>query len=153
MRRDECLDEKYCCSSISIECDHMTTTLSMPAVSSCHSSSHHQRPDIECSEKYWGEILERTLSSNSIHALQRTYGHNTPRQHYNHHNYHNHSNSNVNSGDIFSIKPGTTNIKESNLGLYHSNSEPELCEHDLHDINCAKNKAYFKGFTNGPPDI
>ncbi|GLV41769.1 uncharacterized protein CBL_12058 [Carabus blaptoides fortunei] len=26
------------------------------------------------SEKYWGEILERTLSSSSLHALQRAYG-------------------------------------------------------------------------------
>lgn len=25
------------------------------------------------SEKYWGEILERTLSSSSLHALQRAY--------------------------------------------------------------------------------
>lgn len=27
------------------------------------------------SEKYWGEILERTLSSSSLHALQRAYSH------------------------------------------------------------------------------
>nr|XP_023018726.1 uncharacterized protein LOC111507612 [Leptinotarsa decemlineata] len=27
------------------------------------------------SEKYWGEILERTLSSTSLHALQRAYSH------------------------------------------------------------------------------
>lgn len=26
------------------------------------------------SEKYWGDILERTVSSNSLHALQRIYG-------------------------------------------------------------------------------
>ncbi|KAI5706865.1 hypothetical protein M8J75_012046 [Diaphorina citri] len=35
------------------------------------------RPDIEgegpSSEKYWGDILERTVSSNSLQALQRVY--------------------------------------------------------------------------------
>lgn len=29
----------------------------------------------DLSEKYWGEILERTLSSTSLHALQRAYSH------------------------------------------------------------------------------
>lgn len=110
------------------------------------------RPDIEClAEKYWGEILERTLSSNSLHALQRTYGdmqHNT------------NSCKILNSitptkattnttprtrtiSDIHSIsgKMNTTN----HLG-YLSSSEPKLCEHDLHDITCAKNRAFFGGF-------
>jgi hypothetical protein len=27
------------------------------------------------SEKYWGEILERTVSSNSLQRLQKVYGH------------------------------------------------------------------------------
>lgn len=39
--------------------------------------SHHPRPtasDIErMSEKYWGEILERTLSSTSLHRLQQSF--------------------------------------------------------------------------------
>ncbi|KAJ9598181.1 hypothetical protein L9F63_011143, partial [Diploptera punctata] len=34
------------------------------------------RADLEgLSEKYWGEILERTVSSNSLQRLQRVYGH------------------------------------------------------------------------------
>ncbi|XP_057652217.1 trace amine-associated receptor 1 [Diorhabda carinulata] len=39
-------------------------------------SGHTQGCDFDgLSEKYWGEILERTLSSSSLHALQRTYVH------------------------------------------------------------------------------
>ncbi|XP_017773962.1 PREDICTED: 5-hydroxytryptamine receptor 1-like [Nicrophorus vespilloides] len=46
---------------------------------SCSNSSsgqlgHAPGCDLErLSEKYWGEILERTLSSSSLHALQRAY--------------------------------------------------------------------------------
>lgn len=37
---------------------------------------HAQGCDLEgLSEKYWGEILERTLSSSSLHALQKAYTH------------------------------------------------------------------------------
>ena len=35
------------------------------------------------SEKYWGEILERTVSSNSLQTLQRVYGHPCPHAHHN----------------------------------------------------------------------
>ncbi|KAJ3664505.1 hypothetical protein Zmor_000065 [Zophobas morio] len=46
----------------------------------CSNSSsgvlHNQGCDLEgLSEKYWGEILERTLSSSSLQALQRAYSH------------------------------------------------------------------------------
>lgn len=38
--------------------------------------AHNPGCDFEgLSEKYWGEILERTLSSSSLHALQRAYSH------------------------------------------------------------------------------
>ncbi|XP_068911242.1 trace amine-associated receptor 1 isoform X2 [Tenebrio molitor] len=38
--------------------------------------AHTQGCDLEgLSEKYWGEILERTLSSSSLQALQRAYSH------------------------------------------------------------------------------
>ncbi|KAG5884186.1 hypothetical protein JTB14_017073 [Gonioctena quinquepunctata] len=38
--------------------------------------NHNPGCDFEgLSEKYWGEILERTLSSTSLHALQRAYSH------------------------------------------------------------------------------
>lgn len=34
-------------------------------------------------------------------------------------------------------------------------SETQVCERELHDINCAKNKAFFRGFNlhQGLPDI
>lgn len=47
---------------------------------------HMQGCDFEgLSEKYWGEILERTLSSNSLHALQKAYNntYDTQQHHYN----------------------------------------------------------------------
>lgn len=34
------------------------------------------------SERYWGEILERTLSSNSLHALQKAYNNTSLQQHH-----------------------------------------------------------------------
>ncbi|KAJ8942257.1 hypothetical protein NQ314_010111 [Rhamnusium bicolor] len=44
--------------------------------SSSTALGHTQGCDLEgLSEKYWGEILERTLSSSSLHALQRAYSH------------------------------------------------------------------------------
>ncbi|CAG9823838.1 unnamed protein product [Phaedon cochleariae] len=55
--------QPHCCSNIIP--DPMVT---------CH--NHAPGCDLEgLSEKYWGEILERTLSSNSLHALQRAYSH------------------------------------------------------------------------------
>lgn len=42
----------------------------------CGTITHAHGCDLEgLSEKYWGEILERTLSSTSLHALQRAYSH------------------------------------------------------------------------------
>lgn len=83
-------------------------------------------------EKFWGEILERTLSSNSLNLLQRTYGQNA-------NNsiskiYLSNTNSDINLNSL---------INDRHDQKYLSNSEPKLCEHDLHDINCAKNKAFF----------
>ncbi|NP_001280536.1 CG13597-like amine receptor isoform X1 [Tribolium castaneum] len=44
--------------------------------SSSGAFTHTQGCDLEgLSEKYWGEILERTLSSSSLQALQRAYSH------------------------------------------------------------------------------
>uniref|UniRef100_A0A182JGW7 Uncharacterized protein n=1 Tax=Anopheles atroparvus TaxID=41427 RepID=A0A182JGW7_ANOAO len=39
--------------------------------------------------------------------------------------------------------------------LYTAGSDPQVCDHELHDINCAKNKAFFRGFNlhQGLPDI
>lgn len=184
------IEQKSRCCSISFECDHMMTALPLPPgppsttrQTSQATSTTTTRPDIEgLSEKYWGEILERTLSSNSLHALQKAYGHpQSQQQHnslissisgnskntgegrfgggsssenggnthitfsdnHNQHNHHTHHNHNHNQSQNHS------------RNLYLSNSEPRLCEHDLHDINCAKNKAFFTGFDNSDnlPDI
>lgn len=92
------------------------------------------RPDFEgLSEKYWGEILERTVSSSSLHVLQRVYG----------------SDQSKKSSLI------EMNGRESGSHLSNfSNSEPRLCEH-FHDINCAKSKAFFNSrhSIKGLPDI
>ena len=41
-----------------------------------HPMSSGTKCDLEgLSEKYWGEILERTVSSNSLQRLQKVYGH------------------------------------------------------------------------------
>lgn len=92
-------------------------------------SSKPPRPDFEgLSEKYWGEILERTVSSNSLHALQRVYGYKT------------HTSSILEMNGITSPDGSSRGNVLSNF----SNSEPRLCEH-YHDINCAKTKAFLNG--------
>jgi hypothetical protein len=106
------------------------------------------RNDIDgLSEKYWGEILERTLSSNSLNVLQRTYGYNA-----------NNSNNNSISKIYLTNTNSDINLNSfSNLNQdqkYWSNSEPKL-EHDffLHDINCAKNKEFYNNKFDGLPNI
>ncbi|XP_055390338.1 beta-3 adrenergic receptor isoform X2 [Condylostylus longicornis] len=118
-------EHKSHCCSISADCDAsslpippgppssrppqiigMETSLSIgpPLSLQRHHHQHHQhqiiRPDIEgLSEKYWGEILERTVSSNSLHALQKSFSqstqhlnqqqhHHQHHQHYQHHPHH-----------------------------------------------------------------
>ncbi|XP_059607792.1 trace amine-associated receptor 1 [Phlebotomus argentipes] len=66
---DDPMARKSRCCSVSSECD----PISLP-VPPAPPKSQPPRPDIEgMSEKYWGEILERTVSSTSLHALQRAY--------------------------------------------------------------------------------
>lgn len=102
------------------------------------------RPDIEgLAEKYWGEILERTVSSNSLHVLQRTYGDTNA-------NHHRLFHDGTTSSDIDSI---SGKINDTNHLGYLSCSEPRLCEHDLHDINCAKNRAFFGDFSRTDDDM
>ncbi|XP_055705323.1 trace amine-associated receptor 1 [Phlebotomus papatasi] len=68
---DDPTTRKSRCCSVSSECD----PISLP-VPPGPPKSQPPRPDIEgLSEKYWGEILERTVSSTSLHALQRAYHH------------------------------------------------------------------------------
>ncbi|KAJ6647512.1 hypothetical protein Bhyg_02735 [Pseudolycoriella hygida] len=112
------------CCSVSSECD--PNMLPLPPGPP---SSKPPRTDLEgLSEKFWGEILERTVSSNSLHALQRVYGYKTQ------------------TSSILEMN-GLTSPDESNRGnalSNFSNSEPRLCEH-YHDINCAKTKAFLNG--------
>lgn len=115
------------CYNTNFGCDNMIALPLPPKPPS------RMRSDIEgLAEKYWGEILERTVSSNSLHALQRTYGDSNT----NHRLFH----DGTTSSDIDSI---SGKINETNHLGYLSCSEPRLCEHDLHDFHCAKNRAFF----------
>lgn len=137
-------------------------------------ASRPPRTDLEgLSEKYWGEILERTVSSNSLHALQRVYG--QPPHLQQQQLMHKGSAIEMNgstagfmagcgvggggvSGDSGSGcgGAGSGDNFEQNVHLSNfSNSEPRLCE-QFHDANCAKNKAFFNGSRHaikGLPDI
>lgn len=148
--------------------------------SSHHSHSHHSHggcsgmrpPDIEgLSEKYWGEILERTVSSNSLHAMQKNFPHH---QHHSHLMHHITSQHHANAGNGNTPTMTTSFSKHSDLNLTQhekeygmglsgmcasntaasfdselngkfSSSEPKLCEHMmLHEAGCAKNKSDIK---------
>jgi hypothetical protein len=130
---------------MSIECDHEIPLPPLPKMMPSTISGHHHNNNTDfdgLSEKYWGEILERTFSSNSIHALQ----HHQPLQQQRHHPQHNHHHTQVHHNGKFHHPFSDINLNRSDTNLYYSNSEPRLCELDLHDINCAKNKAFFGEF-------
>ncbi|XP_055856353.1 beta-3 adrenergic receptor isoform X2 [Episyrphus balteatus] len=99
-----------------------------------------QRPDIEgLSEKYWGEILERTVSSGSLHAMQKSFS--SPHQ-----PHHVTTSFSKNSDLSLTIREngedgnGGGGSSASILDKF-SSSEPKLCEHIYHhDASCAKNK-------------
>lgn len=169
--RDETSSEhKLRCCSVSSDCDPSGLPMPPGPPTSRPPSSIPPQTDFDTlSEKYWGEILERTVSSSSLQALQRTYN-NQPLQ----------QNSNITQQlhQFGCIKSSTIDL---NNGYYHhqqieqqiekqlnqqpmrtdtnlanfSNSEPRLCDHYLHDINCAKNKLYLNDThpINGLPDI
>lgn len=128
---------------MSLECDHEIPLPPLPKMTASRPSTitgnTHLADYDGLSEKYWGDILERTFSSNSLHAIQLN--------HYNHHHQnHNHNNTMHNNrkhhfGNNTAFSD--INLNRSETNLYYSNSEPRLCDHDLHDINCAKNKAFF----------
>lgn len=133
------------------------------------------RPDIEgLSEKYWGEILERTVSSGSLHALTKSFPHAAPHHYYAHHqpthqqtfappphnptmttSFSKHSELNLNLAlaeqerhaaalHDASGGGGTSALNAYELSKF-SSSEPKLCEHIYHDANCAKNKSAALG--------
>lgn len=130
---------------MSLECDHEIPLPPLPKMIASTISGNNTTDYDGLSEKYWGEILERTFSSNSLHALQH---HQPPTQQHNHQHYHN---TQVHHNGKFHHPFGNAafsdiNLNRSDTNLYYSTSEPRLCELDLHDINCAKNKAYFGEF-------
>ncbi|XP_068146302.1 uncharacterized protein [Drosophila tropicalis] len=118
------------------------------------------RPDIEgLSEKYWGEILERTVSSGNLSAMQKNFPIHYP--HYQmHHPQHQMPAHSMHHQQVVHHQihqpqqhQTTSFSKHSDLHLNlgqeataaelskFSNSEPKLCEHLFHDANCAKSKA------------
>uniref|UniRef100_A0A182VLF8 Uncharacterized protein n=1 Tax=Anopheles merus TaxID=30066 RepID=A0A182VLF8_ANOME len=169
------LEEKC---SISLEYDHQLTSLPLPPgpppATICRSANQTPRPDVECSEKYWGDILERTFSTGSINTLHRLgnsslpFVNRAPATQLAPVQYrceaHQHLMRNASSTSIGRERHGTagshykdgTNKDGSDFGvLYAPGSDPQVCDHELHDINCAKNKAFFRGFNlhQGLPDI
>jgi hypothetical protein len=71
-RRQQPLNSKARCCRTNSSGAGTTQTAAPPMASGA-------RGDLEgLSEKYWGEILERTVSSNSLQRLQRVYGHAPP---------------------------------------------------------------------------
>lgn len=140
--------------TMSIECDHDIPLPPLPKMVAPSISGNTTDYD-GLSEKYWGEILERTFSSNSLHAMQQQQQQQQHHQnHYQHnhqtHNSHSNSNGRNSNGKYHHFGNSSAfsdiNLNRSDTNLYYSNSEPRLCEHDLHDINCAKNKAFFGAF-------
>lgn len=125
--------------TMSFECDHEIPLPPLPKMMASTISGNNADYD-GLSEKYWGEILERTFSSNSLHAIQHQQHHHQHNHHIQvHHNgKHHHPYGNSAFSDI--------NLNRSDTNLYYSTSEPRLCELDLHDISCAKNKAFFGAF-------
>uniref|UniRef100_A0A182QWR3 G-protein coupled receptors family 1 profile domain-containing protein n=1 Tax=Anopheles farauti TaxID=69004 RepID=A0A182QWR3_9DIPT len=160
------LEEKC---SISLEYDHHLTTLPLPPgpppATICRSANHTPRPDVECSEKYWGDILERTYSSGSINTLHRlgtsslgTFVNRTPTSY----RCEAHQTQLMRNASSTSIakdrhydRDGAHKDQTDFSALYPPGSDPQVCDHELHDINCAKNKAFFRGFNlhQGLPDI
>ncbi|XP_055627983.1 5-hydroxytryptamine receptor 1A [Toxorhynchites rutilus septentrionalis] len=165
IRRRTSLEEKC---SIGLEYDHHLTTLPLPPgpppATICRSANHTPRPDIECQEKYWDDVLERTYSTSSINAIHRgttsSYHQTSLHRHHHHRPFHHYKNGNSNHTSSNSIhKEHLTNGSgdgEFKVVFPTTNSDPQMsCEHELHDINCAKNRAFFVGFNHHQalPDI
>ncbi|XP_050325869.1 uncharacterized protein LOC126756675 [Bactrocera neohumeralis] len=110
-----------------------------------HGHSHHGgggggmsftsvRPDIEgLSEKYWGEILERTVSSGSLHALTKSFPHAAPHHYYAAHHQPAHQ-------QTFPPPPHTATMttsfsKHSELNLNLALAEQERHAAALHDAS------------------
>lgn len=138
---------------MSYECDHEIPLPPLPKTianrpSTITGSSLHETTTLTdydgLSEKYWGEILERSFSSNSLHQATVQYHQHQQEQQHNNRMMMLHNSSRHNLNDK-STKFSDINLNRNETNLYYSNSEPHLvCEYDLqHDINCAKNKPFF----------
>ncbi|XP_033247561.1 5-hydroxytryptamine receptor 1A [Drosophila miranda] len=124
------------------------------------------RPDIEgLSEKYWGEILERTVSSGNLNAMQKSlphfpYHHHMHQMHQLHQPQQHHrqqqqqqqqsqlQTTSFSKASDLQLNLCKDSTSASDLGKF-SNSEPKLCEHLFHDVNCAKSKALGAGGGGG----
>ena len=110
------------------------------------------RPDIEgLSEKYWGEILERTVSSGNLHAMQKSFPHFPYHQHvgvgvHGHvhqvHQPQQHQTTSFSKHSDLHLNMAGNAAQEATAAELSkfSTSEPKLCEHLFHDANCAKSK-------------
>lgn len=172
-REQSSSEHKLQCCSVSSECDANPVPLPPPPASRPISKAMPPHTDFDTlSEKYWGEILERTVSSSSLQTLQRSCSeHNanenaiadSAAQQYHQfecfkcsvndlsNGYHfqrhqpfmggtlrPHANDKFIDKKSKALQPNHTNLAN------FSNSEPRLCDHYIHDINCAKNELYFK---------
>lgn len=187
-REESSSEHKLQCCSVSSECEANPLPLPPPpAIRSVSKAMPPPHTDFDTlSEKYWGEILERTVSSSSLQALQRSYSEHNANEHTIAHSaaqqYHQlgcfkcsatdlsngyhyerhqkqfmsgggtlrpHKNDKFNDKKSETIQPNQTNLAN------FSNSEPHLCDHYIHDINCAKNELYFKDehSNNDPSDM
>lgn len=172
-REESSSEHKLQCCSVSSECDANPLPLPPPPAPRPISKVMPPHIDFETlSEKYWGEILERTVSSSSLQALQRSYSEqnanentiaDSAAQQYHQlgcfkcstndlsNDYHYQRQQQLTAGtlrphknDKF-IDKHSNALLQNNSNLAHfSNSEPHLCDHYSHDINCAKNELYFK---------
>lgn len=143
-----CDTKSGCCSVSSDYADHQMMTHPSSTVNCPSPQTRPALTDLSDSqsEKYWGVILERTVSSNNLHALQRIYGQSPSRQpngqtsqnnqqqpstqqqlplHHHHHHYHNNlggSNSDVNGST-------TCHMTTSNgiIGSTHQLSSSPCC--------------------------
>lgn len=174
-------EHKLHCCSVSSDCDLNTLPIppGPPTSRPPSSRSIHPQTDFDTlSEKYWGEILERTVSSNSLQALQRSYNQNNvttipPNVVEQYHQLGCFQSSVIDLSNGYynpqqmhgTLRPFQKKSSEDQAKLNQnylqqqsrqyfqqnelinkklvsnfSNSEPHLCEHYMHDINCAKNK-------------
>lgn len=72
----DAINQKSRCCSISSDFDPLANNHSNMPMPPGPPKSHPPRSSADAermSEKYWGEILERTLSSTSLHALQQSF--------------------------------------------------------------------------------